>query len=608
MMEQKTGKRKMSTISLIVILASIFVATGFSIYDYINESRRLKTYFRESVHPISKRLANSLQKPLWFLDKELTLELVELEMMEKSIYAVVIKESDRKTVFLANERDDKWQVVESEGNISGDFIIEHENIVQEGILVGAVDIYFTTRFIEELLKNLIINVLIKIILMSLCFVALLSAVLHFFLVKPVSEVTRGLRNIAQGEGDLSQRLEIKSKDEIGELAACFNLFIEKLRDIMLEIAHNTNSLSEASEELASLSTQMALSSEKTNLKAGTVAAASEEVTSSVAAVASGAEQANASVSNIAAMTEEMSSVFNEVSGLAQKTAGNVKRMADSGERMSVETNSVAETLERVTLSLNKVAKHTNQANHISRNASQRTEEINMKMAALVFSSKQIGKIIGMIKDIADQTNMLALNATIEAARAGEAGKGFAVVAGEIKALARQSAEATEEIAEQIEHIQESTDEAVRTIGEVNDIINEVAGINETITLSIEEQTLSATEISKSVANNAVSVRNVADNASESADMVEEIAMSTDETSKVASNVARNVDELAGGIRDVAMSSDQVAKGLQDISRNIHDISAVSKQTANDAARANDSSKKLSEMASALSKIVKRFKL
>ncbi|HHC24230.1 MAG TPA: hypothetical protein ENK58_02270, partial [Desulfobacterales bacterium] len=67
MMEQKTGKRKMSTISLIVILASIFVATGFSIYDYINESRRLKTYFRESVHPISKRLANSLQKPLWFL-------------------------------------------------------------------------------------------------------------------------------------------------------------------------------------------------------------------------------------------------------------------------------------------------------------------------------------------------------------------------------------------------------------------------------------------------------------------------------------------------------------------------------------------------------------
>ncbi|MDM8550024.1 methyl-accepting chemotaxis protein [Desulfobacterales bacterium HSG2] len=608
MMKQKTGRRKLGTISLIVILASILVSTGFSIRDYANERDRLEEFFRKSTEPISKRLANGLQKPLWFLDKSLAQELVELEMMEKSVYAVVVRAADGKEIFLAVKRDENWEIVESEGEISGDFITKHENIEYEESRVGIVDIYFTSKFIKEILKNLTIDIFIKIIAMSVCLIIILSLVLYFFLTKPISEVTKGLKDIAEGEGDLTRRLEIKSSDEIGELAECFNLFIGRLREIIVEIAQNTNQLSEASEDMASVSTQMALSAEEVNLKSGTVATASEEVSASVATVASTAEEASASVSNIAGMTEEMSTIFNQVSELAGKTADNVDRMANMGEQMSTETNRVAETLEGMTGSLNNVAKHTIHASRISQNASQRTEEINVKMDALAGASNQIGKVIGMIKDIADQTNMLALNATIEAARAGEAGKGFAVVAGEVKALAKQSADATDEIAQQIEHIQESISEAIRTIGEINEIINEVAGINEKIASSIEMQTTAAAEISKSVAHNAVTVQKVAEGAGESASLVGEIAKSTDETSKTASEVASNVDELAKGMRDVASSSGEAATGVRDISKNIHEISSASKKTAADANRTNTASEKLSQMAAALSEIVKRFKL
>ncbi len=107
MKQQTIVKQKMGAISLIVILASVCVATSFSIYDYINESRRLKLYFNGTANPISKRLASNLQRPIWFMDKESIQKLIELEAIEKSIYAVVVRESEDQTVLFARKREIK---------------------------------------------------------------------------------------------------------------------------------------------------------------------------------------------------------------------------------------------------------------------------------------------------------------------------------------------------------------------------------------------------------------------------------------------------------------------------------------------------------------------
>jgi len=409
------------------------------------------------------------------------------------------------------------------------------------------------------------------------------------------------------KGDL--RVQFNEDDgKITGVYANMKQMVENLSKVLKEIIDTTTNLSGSSEELSSVSTQMASSAEEMNAQADSVAAASEQVSASVSTVASAAEQSSSSVSNIATMTEEMSSTFSNVAESAHKTAKNVQRMATDSESISTGINTVATAMEEMTSSLNEVAKNTSHASSISQSASRSTDEITEKMNVLVSASKQIGKVVGVIKDIADQTNMLALNATIEAAGAGEAGKGFAVVAGEVKELAKQSADATDEISGQIDQIQNSTNAVVDAISEISKVITQIAGINETIASAVEEQTSTAGEISHSIAGNAKTVREVADNAGESAKLVNEIANSTDETSTVASDVARHVDELSRGIKEVAQSSVEAARGVSDISQNVQGISTAAKETAVGANQTNESSTELAKMAASLSDVVKQFKL
>ncbi|OQX28230.1 MAG: hypothetical protein BWK80_01255 [Desulfobacteraceae bacterium IS3] len=447
---------------------------------------------------------------------------------------------------------------------------------------------------------------ITLLLAGLFLCAFAAIFITRIIIKPLQEAVNAANRLAQG--DLTVIFETETKDETGQLIAAMKKMVENIRRIIKELIDATNSLSSSSEELASVSTEMSASAEDMNIRADRVATSSEEINSSVSGVASAAEQSSASVSSIAAMTEEMSSAFAEIAEFTRKTSENVKNMAKASDEISFGIHITASSTEEMTTSLNEVAKHTGQANRISRNADRSTEDINIKMNALASASGQIGKIIGMIKDIADQTNMLALNATIEAAGAGEAGKGFAVVAAEVKLLAKQSAEAADEISDQIEQIQKSTGEAVVAVGELSKIINEIAKINESISISVEEQTAAANEISKSASGNAKAVKEAAQNANESSKLVEEIAKKTDEISATAKETAVHVDELAKGIKDVAMSANEAARAVRDISENIQSISTASKETAAGTTQTSASSEELAKMASALLEIVERFKL
>jgi len=426
------------------------------------------------------------------------------------------------------------------------------------------------------------------------------------IVRPLAKGMSFAKSVASG--DLTADIAVDGKDEIGILANALNEMAAKLREIIKELSGTTGILSEASGEISDVSKQMDLSANIMNTHTETVAAASEQVSSSVSTVASATEESSSSVSNIAAMTEQISATFNKVSELAKRTAENVERMAGAGAETSSEIIAVSSSVQEMTVSLKEVAVRTEEANRISRNASRSTEEINVKMNALAAASKQIGKIVGVIKDIADQTNMLALNATIEAAGAGDAGRGFAVVAGEIKELAKQSAEASDEITGQIEQIQQRADEVVRAGIETSRIINEIAEINEVIASAVEQQTATANEISKSVAAGSSAVGRVSDDAAASAALVGDIARSTEEISAAAYDVARNVDELSNGIKEVAKSSAEAAKGVRDISKSIQELNTVSKNTAGAAARTHKSSQAIYKIAALLSEMVKRFKI
>ncbi len=437
-----------------------------------------------------------------------------------------------------------------------------------------------------------------------------GAIFYTLMKKIVSDPVNKMRNFTTlfGKGDLSQNLDITSDDEIGAMAEDMNESVVSLRAIMAELAETTDTLISSSTELSTVSREMSNTAEDMNGRSSTVAAATEQVSVNVDTVASAAEESSSVVSNIAEKTDRMSTTFVNVASVARDAADKVGSMARMGQDMSDSVASIATAIEEMTASFSEVAKNTAQASKISRNANTRAEDINAKIETLVDASQKIGKVINVIKDIADQTNMLALNATIEAAGAGEAGKGFAVVAGEVKELARQSAEATDEIAGQIGNIQSSTNEAVQAIGEIAKIIAEIATINETIASSVEEQTATTNEIARTVAGNASMAKGVADNSREVSTLVENIASSTEEASRNAVEIARNVEETAGGVKEIARSSGEASLGVQDISKNIQGISVSSNETATGANKTNVSASRLITIADTLKEIVQRFKI
>ncbi|MCP4350955.1 MAG: hypothetical protein GY795_36275 [Desulfobacterales bacterium] len=166
-------------LSLIMIITSIFILSIFSIHDYFKEKTRLVTDFEETIAPVSDRMSDYLVKPLWFLDAHKADQIIEYEMKMKKIYAVVVREHNKK-IFNARQRDENWDIIESDGNISGDFVVMTADIRYDKHSVGTLELYFTTRFITESLRKLIIEILIKILISSLTITGALISVTNIF--------------------------------------------------------------------------------------------------------------------------------------------------------------------------------------------------------------------------------------------------------------------------------------------------------------------------------------------------------------------------------------------------------------------------------------------
>ncbi|MFA7061643.1 MAG: methyl-accepting chemotaxis protein [Pedobacter sp.] len=249
-----------------------------------------------------------------------------------------------------------------------------------------------------------------------CVIAILIAIVCAALITrsitaPLGRMRSMIQDIAQGEGDLTKRLDASSKDELGEVSRWFNTFIEKLHGIISQISKATVEVASAATELHSTAEQMATGVEEVAAQAGTVATAGEEMSTTSGDIAQNCQ-------------------------LAAEGSQQASAAAVSGARVVDETIAV----------MNSIAERV-------KNSARAVESLGAR-------SDQIGEIVGTIEDIADQTNLLALNAAIEAARAGEQGRGFAVVADEVRALAERTTRATREIGEMIKAIQHETKGAV----------------------------------------------------------------------------------------------------------------------------------------------------
>lgn len=250
------------------------------------------------------------------------------------------------------------------------------------------------------------------------------------------------------------------------------------------------------------------------------------------------------IKKLASASTKTSAGIGEINFLVNGIAENTNNVSNFTKDVSTSVNSVVLAMKEINISLNEISQNCGRSKNITSNAEVKAKDTNRIIDTLNTSSKQIGKIVKVINEIAEQTNMLALNAAIEAAGAGDAGKGFAVVAGEVKELARQTAESTEEIGQQIEVMQNNMSDAVSAMGTILQVIDEMSSITNTIAAAVSEQSAVSGNISEAVVA--------------AADKVNLITEKTRDIAVSSQNAVQNIAEVSIGIKGLAATASELS--------------------------------------------------
>lgn len=340
-------------------------------------------------------------------------------------------------------------------------------------------------------------------------IACLGYMVARYFSNPITAMTSAMKELAEGNHDIEVPARDRT-DEIGDMSDAVEVFkVNAIRNRELE-AEQEQQKQRAEEEKRKMLNQLA---DNFDASVGsiveTVSSASAELTSTAQSMASISEETSNRASSVAAASEEAST--------------NVQTVATAAEEMSA---SIAEINSQVA-----------QAADVSKQAVENVTKTSTQIDELSETADKVGAVVSMISDIAEQTNLLALNATIESARAGEAGKGFAVVASEVKALANETAKATEEIAAHIQRIQGATKGAVASIVDIGSVVSQLEETSTVIAAAMEEQGATTQEISRNVQEAATGTKDVSAN-------ITSVTQASQEAGSASSQVTSAAKELS----------------------------------------------------------------
>lgn len=355
----------------------------------------------------------------------------------------------------------------------------------------------------EALSSSSISINLAITIISLVLGLVLAIFVTRSITKPTNKIVEMLKDIARGEGDLTKRLNINSADELGELAKWYNTFIDKIHDIIAQVAINTEQLASAASEIAS---------------------SAEELSAGVR------EQTN--------QTAQVSTTIDEMTATIVETSKNTGEAAEKAREAASKSQEGSRLAEDTSRGMDEIV----QASSIT----------TRNVGGLSEKATAIGEIIKVIDDIADQTNLLALNAAIEAARAGEQGRGFAVVADEVRKLAERTTKATREVAETIKGIQADVSAANTQMVESQEIVNKGKEL-------VRKTNASLTEIFSAIEAAQEMMRQIATASEEQSAAAEQISRSVE-------NVDRITRESATGSEQAAAAAEQLNRQAEELRR------------------------------------------